>query len=352
MGRAPPTWDRIDPVRMGTVTLVALFFAATTCGCRPSTIAEAEAKQDVQWLSANGTPEAILALGRLADKNAQAEGLLAARSAYDPIVFRAAWAAILRGAAWGPAMLRAALADPSRAEDAAAALPHHDPRSAEFTPDLETALERLAASPRNGAIASALASIGPPAHAAVERRLTDGASRGAMCRGIATCDASPDARALLLSVPETSRDHASCVAAAVKLTAEDDVALHWLARIGEPGIMGAASKSESMTCPRLHLLWTEALASRGAESYSALVVPLAGALTRCPEELDGVVADAINRMPKTDALAVGAIDPFGTSGPRLRATCAALPAAAGNAKAAPIIRERARDALAHACLSL
>jgi hypothetical protein len=46
---------------------------------------------------------------------------------------------------------------------------------------------------------------------------------------------------------------------------------------------------------------------------------------------------------------VEAIDPFGAYGTALRATCAALPAVAGGARDSAIIRERASDALNHAC---
>jgi hypothetical protein len=135
----------------------------------------------------------------------------------------------------------------------------------------------------------------------------------------------------------------------VKLAGEDDDVLTWLATKGEPGLLNAAGKGELMPCARLHLVWQKALAERPPESYPALVVPLQNALKRCPAELDGVVADAITKNPATNVVTVGALDAFASYGGKLRATCAALPAAAV-AKSPPIIRERARDAIGHMCV--
>jgi hypothetical protein len=77
-------------------------------------------------------------------------------------------------------------------------------------------------------------------------------------------------------------------------------------------------------------------------------VPLAYATKRCPAEMDGVLADAIIRMPPAREIVVRAIDPFETYGDGLRATCAALPTLAGSRESA-LVRERASDALGHAC---
>jgi hypothetical protein len=61
-----------------------------------------------------------------------------------------------------------------------------------------------------------------------------------------------------------------------------------------------------------------------------------------------VLADAIVHLPATQAVVIGAIDPFDRYEGALHATCAALPAVArGNAT--PIVKERAADALAHGC---
>jgi len=66
--------------------------------------------------------------------------------------------------------------------------------------------------------------------------------------------------------------------------------------------------------------------------------------------MDGVLADAIVHLPATRGVVVSAIDPFTGYGSALKATCAALPAVAGaGGKDAPIVKERANDALNHAC---
>lgn len=322
---------------------------ATLGGCKPSSVQEAETKGDVVWLDQNGSPEALAALGRIADKNPKAAAAVEARASFDPSAWAIAWAAVVRGAPWGTAMLKKGLGDAARAEQAAAAMARRDAHLAQFVTELDGALVRLAASQQNAAVATVLASAGVAAHEAVERRLADGSTRGAICRGIASSDSSADARKSLTTVPPASRDNAYCVDAVVKLAADDDETLGWLATGSEPGILGSAGKSELMPCGRLHTLWGKALAERPPESHSALVVPLSNALKRCPKELDGVLADSITRLPATHFVVVGAIDAFGSYGGNLKATCAALPAVAANAKAPAVTRERARDALAHSC---
>jgi hypothetical protein len=246
-------------------------------------------------------------------------------------------------------MLRTGLADPKRADLAASALPRHDARLAPFVVDLEGALVRIATSARTLNVASTLASVGPPAHQAVERRIVDAATRGAMCRGIASSQADRDARHVLLAVPETARDAPSCVDAVVRVAADDDEALDWIASEGEPGLLGAAGRSEVLPCPRLHVAWAKALTARAPEAFPALTVPLGYAVKRCTPELDGVLADAIVRLPATHATVVEAIDPFGAYGPGLHATCAALPSIVSGGRDTAIIRERAADALNHTC---
>ena len=65
----------------------------------------------------------------------------------------AAWNATVRGAPWGPTLLRAGLADPARAESAASAMKRQDGHLAALVPDLESALQRTSASAHNGAVA-------------------------------------------------------------------------------------------------------------------------------------------------------------------------------------------------------
>lgn len=331
-------------MRTVTLGLGALLLAS----CQPSTIAEAERKGDVAWLDESGTPDAVAALGRLADTKPSAVTALEGRSTFDVHAFRAAWAGALRGAAWGPKMLREGLADPKRGDLAASGMDKHDSHLVAYLPDLESSLQRLSASMQNFNLSSTIASIGPPAHDVIVRRLADASTRGAMCRGIASQDAAPDARKTLLAVPVESRDADACVDGVVHIAAEDEQTLDWLADQGEPGLLVAASKSETIPCPKLHVLWARVLASRDQGVYSALTVPLGYAVHRCTADLDGVLADAIVHLPATHSVVVSAIDPFTGYGSALKATCAALPAVAGG-KDAPIVRERANDALNHAC---
>ena len=303
----------------------------------------------MRWLDENGSPDAIAALGRMADTDTRAMSALVARSSFDAGAFGAAWAAVVRRIPWGTVVLKDGLADPKRADLAASAMQKGDPRLVAFLADLEGALIRLSASPQNLNVATALASIGPPAHESLIRRLVDASTRNAMCRGIASPAADADARKALLAVPEGARDAPSCVDAVVHVAAEDESVLTWLAVQGEPGLLGAAGGSPALSCARLHVAWTKALAARPAEAYPALTVPLGYAVKRCSAEMDGVLADAIVRLPNTRSVVVEAVDPFATYGGALQATCAVLPSVASSGHDSAIVRERASDALLHAC---
>ena len=95
-------------------------------------------------------------------------------------------------------------------------------------------------------------------------------------------------------------------------------------------------------------MWADALANRPAPQYGALTVPLGAAVKRCPQTMDGVLADALRAKPESHAAVVGALDPFSGDDAQLAATCAALPLVQ-RGRASAIIRERASDALAHGC---
>jgi hypothetical protein len=325
-----------------------IFFAlAAALGCRPATIAEAESKGDVEWLEQNGTPDAVAALGRLADKDSKAVTALKSRR-FDAFAFRAAWAAVLRDAAWGSAMLHEALADPKVSDLAASAMGRRESHLVSFLADLDGALVRLSASTQNFNVSSALASVGPPARQTIEQRLLDPSTRAAMCRGIASNDAEIDAHNALLSVPEKARDDPACVDAVARVAAQDEAALTWLSERGEPGLLSAAGKEDSLPCAKLHVVWVKAFLARPASLYPALTVPLGYAVKRCAAEMDGVLADAIVRLPATHGVVVEAIDPWANYGGALRATCAALVSVASGHDTA-FVRERASDALFHAC---
>jgi hypothetical protein len=329
--------------RLASLLLVAL------AACGPKTVADAERKGDVAWLDAEGSGEAVAALGRLADVNPRAVQLLDARSATDVNVYIAAWTANGRGASWGATMLRSGLGNPARAEETASVMTRKDPQLVPFIADLEGALVRLAASKRTVALAAVLASVGPPADEAITRRLADSSTRGAVCRGIGAPDASPSARRVLMKVPSTSRDDESCVEAALIGAVHDDTALDWLASNAEPGLLSAAGAREAFPCARLATVWAKAFGARAPSAASSLTVPLHNAVGRCGRALDPVLAAAIATSVPVYELVVAGIDPFGTEIQDLPQTCAALkPVYASQGSA--YTRERAHTAATKGCV--
>jgi hypothetical protein len=327
--------------------LGAVCLALALLGCKPSTVTEAEAKRDVDWLAENASPEAIAALGRLADADARALHVLEGRAHSDVNTYIAAWAAVTRSAAWGSTFIRTALNDPTRSEMAASALPRRDPRLIPFTNDLEAAVVRMAAGRKSAVIAGVLASIGPQAHAAVDRRLVDPKTRKAMCDGIALPEASGDARSLVLAVAPGSRDDPSCVALIIDMAANEDAVLGWLAANAEPGLLTATAKS-NLPCPRLATVWQKALTSRPPEAHPALAVPLQLSVKRCNKDLDPVLGELLAKAPRSRATILKALDPFGGDLTDMSETCKALRAGYANGEA-PLVRERARDAMTNGC---
>lgn len=327
----------------------ALFLVAlAVASCKARTVGEAERAKDIGWLDANGSQEAVAALGRLADADAKAVDAVNGRAGRDVAAYVAAWNAVVRGAPWGSGTLRSGLADPARAEEAASVMGRKDPHLVPFVADIESALVRLAAGRNNVALASVLASVGPAGDPAVTRRLEDVATRGAMCRGIGSPDASTDARRVLTSVPGSSRDNTSCVEAVLKLAIESDSTLEWLATSAEPGLLSAAGSHDEFPCTRLRPLWATALTARPATTHSMLTVPLLSSVRRCATTLDPVLADGLVRDPAAYGLIVSGIDPYGSETQDLKATCAALRSSAG-AKGGSLTRERASEAISHGC---
>jgi hypothetical protein len=327
-----------------TLFLVALAVAS----CKARTVGEAERARDVGWLDANGSQEAVAALGRIADTDPNAALAIHARAGRDIAAYVAAWNAVVRGATWGTVTLRSGLADPVRAEDAASVMGRRDPHLVPFVADLETALSRLAAGRNNVALASVLASVGPEGEPAVMRRLEDAATRGAMCRGIGSPDASAEAKRLLMHVPASSRDNSSCVEAVLKFAIENDPALEWLATSAEPGLLSAAGSHDEFPCARLKPLWATALATRPVATHSMLTVPLLSSARRCAATLDPVLAEGLDHDPAAYALIVSGIDPYGSETQDLKLTCTRLRSGAG-AKGSSLTRERASEAIAHGC---
>ncbi len=316
--------------------------------CGAGSPADAERNGNVEWLEKAGTPEAVSALGRLADKKPAAAAALERRSSYDGNALIAAWQAHTRNAPWGTQLLRSALIDPARAELAARAMVRKDPALAVFAPELEQAVQRLASGSRGAVVAGVLASIGPSARPMVERRLVDAKTRGPMCEGIGHPESANDAKTALLSVPVEARDHEACINAVMQLAVADDSVLGWLGTAAEPGLLGAAGKSD-LPCPRLLLTWQKALESRPKESFSALTISLSRAIKRCPAVFDPTLAALVEGSAESRSCVVMAIDPFGGETTELPKTCAMLGKVSVDAREAHKVRERAADASNHAC---
>lgn len=325
---------------MAFACAIALF------ACKPASVTDAEAKSDVGYLTANGSPEAVAALGRLADKNDKARAAIETRAESDLNAYIAAWAAVERGASWGSEVLKAGLKRPQRAELAASAMKRGDARLNDYVQDLSAALVAAGASEPRVTVAAMLASssAGP----LVDARLADKTTRANMCRGLASPDASAAARKVLLGAPEASRDDPACVDSVVRLATLDDTTLVWLAESGEPGLLSGAGKSEAMPCPRVAKLWSQVFDSRPTTAYASLAVPLAHAIKRCPAPLDDVLSGALAKSASTIPLVVGGVDPFGPETRQLAKTCkmfTSLPL-----KTAPTrTKSRAADALANGC---
>jgi len=331
----------------GRAFLVAgLLVALGGTACKPKNVADAEMNRDVGWLADDGSPQAVAALGRLADSDPRAVAALEKRAALDVNAYIAAWEAVVRGAAWGSTLLRSALADPTRADVAASALPRGNPKLVPFVTDLENAVVRLSAGRRGSVVAGVLASIGPPAHAHVERRLVDPKTRGAMCDGVTLPEASGDAKSLVLAVPAEARDHASCVSAVLTMAETENVVLEWLATGAEPGLLSATAKS-TLACARLTTVWGRALVERPAETHAALAVPLQLSIKRCGAALDPVLADLLAKAPRSRACILQALDPFAELSD-MKQTCKSLRSGWVAGESARV-RERAADALAHGC---
>ena len=319
-------------------------------GCTPRNVAEAEAKGDDDWLARQGTPEAVGALGRLADKNDRAVAELTSLAAAPesdagrgPLdVYMAAWAATERKASWGPALLQRGLGDPASAPKAAEAMKRGALELAPLLPSLESALRAGCGPTCAGVIASVSTS---DVAEVVKRRLDDPATRGAMCSGLASRETSAAAAEVYAHAAAEARNAEACVDAAAPLAARDDAVLAWLGASAEPALLGAASRGEPLPCARLDRAWETAFRERPRSIHDALAIPLVAAVKRCPKEMDGVLAAALGGKTDARALAVSGLDPASTTMGELAATCAALPNAARNSGSA-LTRSRAAEAVA------
>jgi hypothetical protein len=334
---------------MGMRTRIGAAVLLACAACGPNSVAEAEAKRDVAWLEKNGSPEAMAALGRLADADPRAEAFLSARAPDDPHVYHAAWEATERGAAWGPKVLKAALeSDRAHAEQAAAAMKRGSPALLPLADDLVTSLSRGEATDRTSPTAGLLASLGAAGQPAVQRALSDGRARAPLCRAMTAPETTPETRATLLEVPPESRDSDACLDAVLALAQKDDAVLDWAGRSGEVGVLRTLSKNDLLSCERTARMWRVALEQRPATDSPTIAAPLAAAIFRCAREIDPVVARGA-RDPKWATLIAGAVDPFAPRMLEMRATCAELADVRRAKTLSAVQRERLSDALAHGC---
>jgi len=285
-------------------------------------VSEAEQRGNVAWLKKRDDKDALLALGRLADKNAEAERVLSTHAPTDA-VYLAAWQGVLRGSPWAEKLIRRDLAT-SSANIVATGMSPGDSHLAAFMVDLDVALTAL---PREAPqVAGLLASIGPSARTVVDKRIRDAATRDAMCAAIDTPSASDDARSALLALIPPDRDSQACNAAIVRMAGTHANVRQWLGTLAEPGLLSVAGR-ESMPCPAVAETMQVVIAERAttdALTMRALVVPLRHAIERCTRELDPIVATGIAARPAMAGLVASALDPRATSTTDMRATCAWL----------------------------
>jgi hypothetical protein len=319
-------------------------------GCTPTNVADAEKKKNVGWLETNGSPEAIAALGRLADDDKAAQDALAniskgtessqvhtdgGGSALD--VNLAVWGGVERNASWATAMTKTLLADKARMDEMASAIKRGAPALKAFVPDLDAALS-------NGcgiSCGAALASVDDPAATtAITKRIEDSKTRDPVCFGIGTAEATKAARDVFMKEPMTARDAIQCGGAAVAMATRDDGALAWLAQTAEPGLLRGV---HTMPCARQVPLWTKVFTSRDHATFGALIGSLEDSVQKCPKELDATLAGALGTDVDTQTLVLASL---GSSNVReLKMTCAAAPAASQRVTAI-LARANARDFVA------
>lgn len=328
--------------------LVTSTMLVSLAACRTRSVEEAEQKGNVRWLDVEGSPAAVGALGRLADKDSKARAAVEAKAqAGQASAYIAAWEALLRRAPWAETVLRQGLQDPEHADKAAGAMTRRAPQVVPFLGDLGSAMAKLGSSNRSAVLAGLIASAGPAAAPVVEARLADGGTRAAMCRGLAITEASLEARAVLRSSPGY-RDDPACLDVLMKLAADDASWFTWLAKDAEPGLLSAAGKDPSIPCRRLTDLWKSVMDQRAPETYGALTVPLSHGLRRCSPELDGVVASNLRKHPKAHAFIVGAVDPYAGLFGSMPLVCGEL-AILARSRGPALVQERALDAITHGC---
>lgn len=288
--------------------------------CAPASVAEAEAQRDVSWLDANGSRDAMEALGRLADHEPRAASALAKRKG-NADAYHAAWLAHTRGARWGDDMLHAALASPDELAIAVSELPSKDPRLGDFAEDLEKGIGSAAAEPAAAAVA-VLASLGPTAKPQLIRLLDLETTRAVTCTGLASADIAADSRLALTEAAAAARSVPVCQKALFGHAEKDNVVLEWLGTRGEPAVLRAAV--DALPCAKVAQLWDRSFASSRTD-FAPLEPALTASAARCPQPVDAVFARALPTHKHVRISVLRAMEAESAQAERLEGACRQLP---------------------------
>lgn len=300
--------------------IAALTLTLLLAACSPASVAEAEARHDVSWLSAHESRESYEALGRLADHDSRAASILSQRTGKRD-VYHAAWQGHLRGAAWGDNVLRTGLSATSEIPLAVAELPPGNPHLDPFALDLERSVG-LARGDDAVAAAALLASIGSDAHAQLLRLVDNPATRDAACQGLRAETTSEDSRLVLTTTKPEARVSPSCKRTVLAHAAIDSKVLAWVGASGETELI--ASASTGLECPQVSQLW-ESVFSSTRDGLTELQPALTASTTRCPETLDPLLSRTLPSTPRVRAMILRSLDVETTHAEQLGATCRQLP---------------------------
>ena len=277
--------------------------------CAPASVAEAEARRDIAWLTAHESRESFEALGRLADHDARAASILAQRTGSRD-VYHAAWQGHLRNATWGDNVLRTALSSPPEN-------PHLDP----FVLDIERSVA-FAKGDDATAAAAILASIGPDAHNEILRLVDNPATREAACQGLRADTTSEDSRLVLTQAKSDARTHPACKKTILAHAVLESKVVVWLGTTGENELV--ASAANALECPKVALLW-ESVFSSTREGLTELQPALTASTMRCPETLDPLLSRTLPSTPRMRTMILRSLDSETTHAEQFGATCRQLP---------------------------
>lgn len=299
--------------------VVAVLLAAVA-GCHPSTVTEAEAQRDVAWLGDHPGRASMEALSRLADHDERAREVLMKRRG-DADVYVAAWQAHTRGAPWGEKVLRAGLVSPDDLPLVVGAIPSSHPRLAAIAGDLASGV-RAGKGESAAAAAALLASVGPAAEPPLAELVASADTRDAACAGLASPQATPEARMILVRATADARTSPACRTTIFRHASIDGRVLDWLGREGEASLIAASV--EKLDCPKQGALWDRVFAS-SRESLVDVEPALAASMSKCAAQVDPVTARALPGTRRARSAILHALAVEDAHAEKLEATCKQLP---------------------------